>query len=95
MRNVYIIVILIGLVGCRNKVNKLDLPHLNGYWEIKEVTFPDGSKKEYTVNTSIDYIEVKEHEGFRKRYSQILMAPMLLPMMQNCLPYTKTKAFLT
>ena len=67
MRNVYIIVILISLVGCRNKVNKLDLPHLNGYWEIKEVTFPDGSKKEYTVNTSIDYIEVKEHEGFRKK----------------------------
>tara|TARA_R100000935_G_scaffold41132_2_gene62724 strand:+ start:66206 stop:66568 length:363 start_codon:yes stop_codon:yes gene_type:complete len=48
-------------------VNKLDLPHLNGYWEIKEVTFPDGSKKEYTVNTSIDYIQVKEHEGFRKK----------------------------
>ena len=43
------------------------MPHLNGYWEIEKVTFPDGSKKEYGVNTSIDYIEVKNDEGFRKK----------------------------
>ena len=40
---------------------------MNGYWEIEKVTFPDGSKKEYPVNTSIDYIEVNDQEGFRKK----------------------------
>ena len=67
MRYVYIIVALISLAGCQNKVNKSDLPYLNGYWEIEKVTFPDGSKKEYPVNTSIDYIEVNDQEGFRKK----------------------------
>ena len=67
MRYVYILVALIGLVGCKNKVDKLDLPYLNGYWEIEKVTFPDGSEKEYVVNTSIDYIEVNDYEGFRKK----------------------------
>jgi len=67
MRYVYIIVALVGLAGCQNKVSKLDLPHLNGYWEIERVTFPDGSKKEYAVSTSIDYIEVKNFKGFRKK----------------------------
>ncbi len=67
MRYAYIIVALAALVGCQNKVDKLDLPYLNGYWEIEKVTFPDGSKKEYPVNTSIDYIEVKDQAGFRKK----------------------------
>lgn len=67
MRYVYILVALIGLAACKNKVEKLDLPYLNGYWEIEKVTFPDGSEKEYVVNTSIDYIEVNDYEGFRKK----------------------------
>lgn len=67
MRYTCIIVALTVLLGCQTKVDKLDLAHLNGYWEIDKVTFPDGSKKEYPVNTSIDYIEVKDQEGFRKK----------------------------
>ena len=67
MRYVYILVALIGLVGCNNKVDKLDLPYLNGYWEIEKVTFPDGSEKEYVVNTSIDYIEINDLKGYRKK----------------------------
>lgn len=67
MRYIYIIVALIGLIGCQNIVAKSDLHFLNGYWEIEKVTFPDGSKKEYAVSSSIDYIEVKNYEGFRKK----------------------------
>jgi hypothetical protein len=67
MRYVYIIVALIGLSGCQTKVDKSDLLFLNGYWEIERVTFPDGSKKEYEVSTSIDYIELKNFKGFRKK----------------------------
>jgi len=67
MRYIYIIVTLIGLAGCQNKVDKLDLPYLNGYWEIEKVSFPDGTVKEYTVNTSIDYIEINDLKGYRKK----------------------------
>jgi len=67
MRYIYIIIALTSLISCQNKVDKLDLPYLNGYWEIEKVTFPDGSKKEYSVNTSIEYIEVNNQKGYRKK----------------------------
>ncbi|SHJ40950.1 hypothetical protein SAMN04487911_12027 [Arenibacter nanhaiticus] len=67
MRNLVVIFVLIIASSCSTKVSKADLNLLNGYWEIKKVTFPDGSTKAYTVNTSIDYIELKDTEGFRKK----------------------------
>lgn len=67
MRYVYFFIAAIGLIGCQNKVNQLDLPFLNGYWEIEKVSFPDGTEKEYTVNTSVDYIEINDLKGYRKK----------------------------
>jgi len=44
------------------------IEYLEGYWEIKEVTLADGSKKEYTYNDTIDYIEVTDSSnGFRMK----------------------------
>ncbi|CCB69440.1 hypothetical protein B0A58_01170 [Flavobacterium branchiophilum NBRC 15030 = ATCC 35035] len=40
---------------------------INGYWEIQNVVLPDGSEKGYKVNESIDYFEIKNHKGFRKK----------------------------
>ncbi|MCX2681553.1 hypothetical protein OOZ15_16485 [Galbibacter sp. EGI 63066] len=54
------ILILIGFltIGCNtSKVEDLNL--LNGYWEIEKMTFADGKTKEYTVNTVIDFISMK------------------------------------
>ncbi|MCM4170055.1 hypothetical protein DHD32_01070 [Arenibacter sp. TNZ] len=67
MRYIYIFIAFMGLIGCQNKVNQVDLPYLNGYWEIDKVSFPDGTNKEYTVNTSIDYIEINDLKGYRKK----------------------------
>jgi len=56
------------LLGCKKTaVAEADLQYLNGYWEIAEVEFPDGSKKQYSVNPSIDFIKLKDGEGFRKK----------------------------
>ncbi len=56
------------IVGCKKtSVTEADLHHLNGYWEIDEVVFPDGSVKEYGMNPSIDFIQWKENEGYRKK----------------------------
>ncbi len=41
--------------------------YLNGYWEIAVVEFPDGGEKTYSLNTSVDFIEVKNGKGFRKK----------------------------
>jgi len=40
---------------------------LNGYWEIASVEKNNIKLKDYTVNTTIDYFEVKERSGFRKK----------------------------
>ncbi len=40
---------------------------LTGYWEIEKVQLPDGSEREYSINTTIDYIEVNGEEGVRKK----------------------------
>lgn len=53
--------------GCGNSISEENLNLLNGYWEIEEVIFPDGSTKDYTVNTSIDYIFVEDKNGYRKK----------------------------
>lgn len=50
-----------------SSINKEDLQYLNGYWEISEVEFPDGYIKEYGMNTSIDFIQLKEDKGYRKK----------------------------
>jgi len=55
------------LFGCSDKIRKENLDVLNGYWEIEKVVFPDGSTKEYAVNTSIDFISLEDKKGYRKK----------------------------
>lgn len=56
------------LYGCKNTtISEENLSYLNGYWEIVEVEFPDGTKKSYTVNPSIDFINLENDQGFRKK----------------------------
>lgn len=67
MKNSFGILLFIILAGCSPKVDVDKLPKLNGYWEIEKVVFPDGSSKSYEVNASIDFIQINEKEGFRKK----------------------------
>ena len=55
------------LSGCESDVSKDQLSQLNGYWEITEVEFPNGKKKEYTVNPTVDFIEINDMTGFKKK----------------------------
>lgn len=67
MRSISILLFLFILTGCTKKVTKEDLTQLNGYWEIDKVIFHDGSTKDYKVNTNVDYIEISDLKGFRKK----------------------------
>ncbi|MEO9891269.1 hypothetical protein [Aurantibacter sp.] len=66
MKKVAIIVLFI-FCSCKSEVAEKDLNFLNGYWEIEEVIFTDGSSKEYGVNTSVDFIKIENKKGFRKK----------------------------
>ena len=55
------------IISCNTSIGKEQLHLLNGYWEIKEVRFSDGTKKEYTINSTVDYITLDSLNGFRKK----------------------------
>src|SRR5690606_33455022 len=40
---------------------------LNGYWEIEKVTLKDGTTKEFSINTQVDYIYIDNGVGLRKK----------------------------
>jgi hypothetical protein len=67
MKRIIVLVIAFLFVSCQKEIKKEDLINLNGYWEIKQVTKPDGEKKEYKVNETVDYFEVKNTIGFRQK----------------------------
>lgn len=54
-------------MGCKNNVSFAEGNKINGYWEIEYVILPDGEKKEYKINETNDYFEVKNNVGFRKK----------------------------
>ncbi|MGQ3086118.1 lipocalin family protein [Flavobacterium sp.] len=66
MKKFVLLFVFIAAVSC-GKVSEDNLKHLNGYWEIQEVVMPDGTHKDYKVNATIDYFELKGKEGFRKK----------------------------
>jgi len=67
MKKFLSIILILILASCANKVSSEDLVHLDGYWEIEKVKFPDGSTKEYTINAMVDYFQVADKTGYRKK----------------------------
>lgn len=67
MKRIISIFTFLLLVSCQSEIKKEDLSKLNGYWEIKEVSMPSGEKKDYKVNETIDYFQVKNNVGFRQK----------------------------
>ena len=63
----FLMCLLLLASGCSPRIEKSELEQLNGYWEITEVVFTDGQKKSYTVNPTIDYIEIDGMKGFKKK----------------------------
>jgi hypothetical protein len=53
--------------SCSKKIEKDELKNINGYWEIKSVKTSDGASKQYKVNETIDYFEIKKNKGFRQK----------------------------
>ena len=63
----FLFLLMLLIVSCSGKIASDKLHYLNGYWEIETVEFPDGTTKEYPMNTVVDYIEIQENTGFRKK----------------------------
>lgn len=67
MKRFLVLAIAVILTACSGKIDDTQLGHLNGYWEIEKAEMPHGETKEYTVNATVDYFELKGKSGFRKK----------------------------
>lgn len=44
-----------------------DITLINGYWEIEKVILSDGNEKHYNFNQTIDFFELEDSIGIRKK----------------------------
>jgi hypothetical protein len=63
----YIILLAFLFAACKQEVKPSDIAKVNGYWEIEKVIFADGQHKDYSINETYDYFEIKGDQGFRKK----------------------------
>lgn len=66
-KTVLILLVLMMATSCKKPITETTISKINGYWEIEKVILADGSKKEYKVNSTIDYFELKDKKGFRQK----------------------------
>lgn len=67
MKKLITLLLISALLSC-SKNPESYIEHLQGYWEIDEVTLPDGSKRDYNYNETIDFFNITDSlTGFRKK----------------------------
>ena len=66
--NKYIILsVTLFVISCSQPNPNQYIQYLDGYWEIEKVVTSKGQEKQYTFNQSIDFIEIKDTVGIRKK----------------------------
>lgn len=66
-KTITIFILGILLISCKQTITDKDVAKINGYWEIQKVELPEGGKKEYKVNETIDFFQIKDNKGFRQK----------------------------
>ena len=67
MKRLVLVLSLLLMFSC-SKNPESYLKHVNGYWEIEEVSFTNGDKKDYKYNDTVDYISINDSlKGYRKK----------------------------
>jgi len=67
MKKILLILITAIISNCSKNPGTL-VKHIDGYWEIESVSLSNGTKKEYKINQTVDYISIGDSlKGFRKK----------------------------
>lgn len=67
MRKTIPLLIVILFFSC-TKSPESYIEHINGYWEIENVTLSNGMTKDYTISETVDFITINDSlKGFRKK----------------------------
>jgi len=66
-KHLYLLLLLTVITACKSSIQEGEISRLEGYWEITKVVFQDGITKQYTVNTTVDYIGIDGFNGYIKK----------------------------
>lgn len=68
MKNILLSIILLTFLSACSKSPETYIKHINGYWEIENVTLSNGITKDYPFSETIDFIAINDSlKGFRKK----------------------------
>lgn len=85
------IIISFSLFACQDTDPRKQLENITGYWEIRKVEVSEDSVMNYGMSEYIDYIEIKDSLGFRKKlkpkfgggYTEMNKAENVKPRIEN------------
>ncbi len=66
MKYTAILIVLFTLLSCNGNPEE-QIPHLDGYWEIKRVERDGETVVEYRFNENVDFFEIDSMKGIRKK----------------------------
>lgn len=67
MKRLFLILSIIAIAACSQQDPEEQIKHLNGYWQIEKVEMEKDSVIEYGLSPYIDYIEINDSVGFRRK----------------------------
>lgn len=67
MKRLIVLFSIFAMFSCVNNNPQEQLKNLNGYWEIRKVEMENDSVVEYGLSQYVDYIEISDSTGFRKK----------------------------
>ncbi|HET8809114.1 MAG TPA: lipocalin family protein [Flavobacteriaceae bacterium] len=67
LKKIVFIVLWISVVSCDTRSVEEKIDNLNGYWTISKVETNEGKTKEYSFSSTVDYFEITNNKGFRKK----------------------------
>ena len=67
IRKILFLLVITATISCNKPDPNTFIDKIGGYWEIKKVITAQGIIKEYNYNSTIDFIEVKNNTGIRKK----------------------------
>ncbi|MFY7811548.1 MAG: hypothetical protein ACOVQ2_07445 [Flavobacterium sp.] len=69
-KKIFTYILVFGLIFIQFSCNletEIQPQKLNGYWEISKVTKENGEEVDYGFNTTIDFFEINNNKGIRKK----------------------------
>ena len=87
IKNLTLITLFI-IFSCGKPPAEKMIPNLQGYWEIQKAISSAGIEKEFKYSQNIEYFEIKDSTGFRKKVQPRLDGSFLIS--EDLEPFTIT-----